>query len=257
MPTMKASLQFKDEKGEHGGRAASGGSGGTRQQPGDAKKPEKEGGESERKSPARPSGGASGREPEASNSLRDEAEGIGASEKDLADFRAPDLGVGTLLGARKVPGSIAMEMFLQDSGRPREEVALEYLTVYEGLPLNEKGGASYLQSRIGTDPPEYYLAIFPNEKRVHVLTQLERYNNGRDPDSDFAGHIVACVGEISPATGEPDVMVLQSTEKEAELFELCNYNADKLMSTEELDDFANTEEELGTFSPVSGTVKGK
>ena len=150
-----------------------------------------------------------------------------------------------------------MEMFLQDSGRPRKEVALEYLAVYEGLPLNEKGGASYLQSRIGTDPPEYYLAIFPNEKRVHVLTQLERYNNGRDPDSDFAGHIVACVGEISPATGEPEVMVLQSTEKEAELFELCNYNADKLMSTEELDEFANTEEELGTFSLVSGTIKGK
>ena len=87
MPTMKASLQFKDEKGEHGGRAASGGSGGTRQQPGDAKKPEKEGGESERKSPARPSGGASGGEPEASNSLRDEAGSIGASEKDLADSR--------------------------------------------------------------------------------------------------------------------------------------------------------------------------
>ena len=52
-------------------------------------------------------------------------------------------------------------------------------------------------------------------------------------------------------------MVLQSTEKEAELFELCNYNANKLMSTEELDDFANTEEELGTFSLVSGTIKGK
>jgi len=92
---------------------------------------------------------------------------------------------------------------------------------------------------------------------VHVLTQLERYNNGRDPDSDFAGHIVACVGEISPATGEPEVMVLQSTEKEAELFELCTYNADKLMSMEELDEFANTEEELGTFSLVSGTIKGK
>jgi len=134
MPTMKASLHFKDEKGEHGGRAASGGSGGTRQQPGDAKKPEKEEGEIERKSPARPSGEASGGEPEASTSLRDEAEGIGASEKDLADFRASDLGVGTLLGARKVPGSIAMEMFLQDSGRPRKEVALEYLAVYEGLP---------------------------------------------------------------------------------------------------------------------------
>jgi len=41
MPTMKASLQFKDEKGEHGGRAASGVSGSTRQQPGDAKKPER------------------------------------------------------------------------------------------------------------------------------------------------------------------------------------------------------------------------
>jgi len=29
---------------------------------------------------------------------------------------------------------------------------------------------------------------------LHVLTQLERYNNGKDPESDFAGHIVTCVG---------------------------------------------------------------
>jgi len=131
------------------------------------------------------------------------------------------------------------------------------LAVYEGLPLNNGEGARYLQGRIGTDPPEYYLAIFPNEKRLHVHTQLERYNNGKDLDSEFAGHIVACGGEISPATGEPDVMVLQSTDKEAELFELCTYNKDKLLSTEEQDEFANTEEELGNFSLVTGTIKGK
>ena len=109
MPTMKSSLQFQDDKGEHGGRAALGASGGIRKQPGDVKKPEKEGGEDERKPPARQSGEGSGGEPEASNSLKEDAENLRISEKDLADFRATDLGTGRLLEARnlrKRPGRL-------------------------------------------------------------------------------------------------------------------------------------------------------
>ena len=60
MPTVKPTLQSKDGKGEHGGRAALGASGGTRKQPGDAEKPEEE---EEWKPPARQSGEGSGGEP--------------------------------------------------------------------------------------------------------------------------------------------------------------------------------------------------
>ena len=257
MPTMKSSLQFQDETGRHGGRAASGAAEGPQEQPGAVEKPAEGGEDDERKPPARPSGEGSGGGPEVSDNLQEEAKGLGVDEKDLADFRAPDLGTGRVLEARKVPGSLAREMYLQEQGRPKGEVALEYLSAYESLPLNKTAGLRYLQGRIGTDPPEYYLAVFPNEKRLHVLTQLERYNNGRDPESDFAGHIVACVGEISPATGQPDVVVLEATDKEHELFEMCTYNADCLLEKTELDSFADNEDELGNFSQATGTVKGK
>jgi len=128
MPTMKSTLHFKDERGEHDGRAASGASGGTRKQPGivekleegDEKKPaarqSEEGSDGE---PEAPDG-----EPEASDSLREAAESIRASEEDLADFRAPDLGATKLLEAREVPGSIAMEIYLQDGGRGRVQLPL-------------------------------------------------------------------------------------------------------------------------------------
>jgi len=136
MPTMKSTLQFEDGSGKHGGRAASGAAGGPRKQPGNVEKPEEE---EEKKPAARQSGEgsdgepeasdgepeASDGEPEASDSLKKAAESIGASEKDLADFRALDLGAGRLLEARKVAGSIAMEMHLQDEGRPKRDVALE------------------------------------------------------------------------------------------------------------------------------------
>ena len=63
-----------------------------------------------------------------------------------------------------MPGSIAMEMFLQDSGRPREEVALEYLAVYEGLPLNEKGGPVISRAVSGQTPPNTTLPFFRMKK---------------------------------------------------------------------------------------------
>ena len=119
MPTMKSSLQFQDETGMHGGRAASGAAEGPQKQPGAVEKPAEGREEDERKPPARPSGEGSDGGPEASDNLQEEAKGLGVDEKDLADFRAPDLGTGRLLEASKVPGSIAREMYLERRAGPK------------------------------------------------------------------------------------------------------------------------------------------
>ena len=140
MPTMKSSLQFQDESGKHGGRATSGAAEGPQEQPGAVEKPAEGGEEDEWKPPARPSGEGSNGGPEVSDSLQEEAKGLGVDEKDLADFRSPDLGTGRLLDANKVPGSLAREMYLHQKGRSKGEVALEYLSAYESLPLNKTAG---------------------------------------------------------------------------------------------------------------------
>ena len=140
-------------------------------------------------------------------------------------------------------------MNLQDAGKDPSEIAVDFLEAYESLPSAGEG-AQYLSERLGPDPPEYYFAILPNENRLHVVTQLERYNNGRDRNSEYAGHLVACVGGVCPATGYPALLVLASRDNEAELFELVSYNKPHPMSEEEATNFALDEDNLDLFKTV-------
>jgi len=244
-------LRFSNDDGEIGDLATPVDEAGDQQQ----KKAAKKAPEAARKSASTAAhSGASGEEAEATDSLHNDDGGDFGLDRDRADLRATDNGLQRLMRAQQIPGTLAREMHLQDEGKDPSDIAGDFLEAYESLP-NAGEGSQYLSEKLGADPPEYHLAIFPNENRLHVVTQLERYNNGKDKNNEYAGHIVACVGEVSPATGFPIVAVLASRENESELFELFSYNEGHLMNETEATGFALDEVNLGKFK-VAPNLKG-
>lgn len=81
------------------------------------------------------------------------------------------------------------------------------------LPLSRDSGSPYVQKMLDAYPSPYFLAIFPEENRVHVVTQLKRYSNDLDEEGSMAGHLVAYMGEVNIVSGLPPLVGLPSTDK--------------------------------------------
>lgn len=191
-------------------------------------------------------------DPEVSEEAGGVGEDVPYTQEDHESFDADDCGAQKLRKLCEMKNSLAREMYLRDVQKSELEIAREFNRMQKGVPpLTGDSGNPQAQKVLDMFPSPYLLTCMAGENRLHVVTQIKRYSNEQDEKGSMANHLVAYVGEINIASGLPQLIGLQSTEREKELFSKQSYAKQHMMDSDEADDFLTDEVNLGKFHTSS------
>jgi len=245
-PGKRPNTTLTMQVGESGGHAVVAGATGGQKSPGGHSK-KSDNSDDDKKPPAKQA-----EDLEGSGEAGEPPEGARYTQEDHEAFDAPDCGAEKIRRLCEMKNSLAQEMHLKDANKSELQIAQEFDRMQKSIPpLSGDSGTPYVQKMLDIHPSPYFLTCLPGENRLHVVTQIKRYSNEEDEEGSMAGHLVAYVGEINIVSGLPQLIGLQSTEREKELFSKQSYAKQHMMDSDDADALLGDEVNLGKFHTSS------